>query len=440
MMSENNDPVLISVKDISKCYLIYNKPQDRLKQIVWRGRRQYFKEFWALKGIDFEVKKGETFGIIGRNGSGKSTLLQIIAGTLSPTSGLVKVSGRVSALLELGSGFNPDFTGRENVFLNGVILGISRKEMEERINDIISFADIGEFIDQPVKVYSSGMYVRLAFSVQALIEPDILIVDEALAVGDEKFQRKCYSFIDTLRERGTCVLIVTHSTSIIEKYCQRALLLDKGEIHGLGQTKDIIDQYHALLYADEKAYLKILNKTNNEQELPSPKSTTELIASEARGHGYAVDDTDGGKLSAFIQKVWLCDNNGVEGELFYTGTTIAINYKVIVLHEIKHMLAGIRIRTVEGVEVYGTSTEYVGKSPEDVKVNTVIVFQFKIPLFLCEGTYFISVAVAEKVGSLDMLYLDKKSDVVVLKVKEGKITATGIAHLGSEIDYWYEVV
>jgi len=439
-MSDNNNDILVSVHGISKCYLIYDRAQDRLKQIFWRGRRQYFKEFWALKGIDFEVNKGETFGIIGRNGSGKSTLLQIIAGILSPTSGLVKITGRVSALLELGSGFNPDFTGRENVFLNGAILGISRKEMERRINDIISFADIGEFIDQPVKVYSSGMYVRLAFSVQALIEPDILIVDEALAVGDEKFQRKCYSFIDTLRERGTCVLIVTHSTSIIEKYCQRALLLDRGEVHGLGQTKDIIDQYHALLYADEKAYLKILNKGNNEREASETKLTKEFVNVEAMDHVCATNATNGGKLSAFIQKVWLCDSNGDEGELFYTGTTIVINFKVVVLQEIKHLLAGIRLRTVEGVEVYGTSTEYVGKSPKDVKSNTVIVFQFKTPLILCEGTYFISVAVAQKVDSADMLYLDKKSDAIILKVKEGNITATGIAHLGSEIDYWYEVV
>ena len=435
--------IAVSVQDISKCYLIYSRPQNRLKQILWRGRRKFYNEFWALKGISFNVKKGETVGIVGRNGSGKSTLLQIIAGTLNPTAGEVKVKGRIAALLELGSGFNPEFTGRENIFINGSILGISREEMRARLDDIIAFADIGDFIDQPVKIYSSGMYVRLAFSVQALIEPDVLIVDEALAVGDEKFQRKCYSFIDHLRKKGTSILVVTHSLSLIEKFCQRAILLESGEIHGIGQSKEIIDQYHALLYADEKTYLRLLNKAG----LNSPAYAAGLPEIPEAAEKAAGADSEKKpeknskvKLRAFIKDVWVCDVTGKKRELFGAHEHAEIGFKVEVFDDIKHMMAGIRLKTVEGIEVYGTSTEYSGNSLRCVKKNTVIVFKFKISLSLCEGTYFISAAVAEKADLNGMQYLDKRSDVVIFKVIEKKITATGIAHLNAKIDHYCEAL
>jgi lipopolysaccharide transport system ATP-binding protein len=436
-----NKDMVVSVQDISKCYLIYNQPQDRLKQILWRGRRKFFKEFWALKNVSLNVKKGEALGIIGRNGSGKSTLLQVISGIIMPTQGTVNIKGRIAALLELGSGFNPEFTGRENVFLNGSILGISRSEMEYRLGDIISFAGIGDFIDQPVKTYSSGMYVRLAFSVQALIEPDVLIVDEALAVGDEKFQRKCYSLIDKLREKGTSVLVVTHSTSLVEKYCQKALLLDRGEVHGFGQPKDIIDQYHALLYADEKAYLKMLNKGKIESDICLPEH--EITNENNDSHEVSnqdMQDNNNTKIKAFIEDIWVCDINGNKGELFETGSIMNIYFNIFVMENIKHMLVGIRIKTVEGIEVYGTSTDYMGKSPLDIEGSTRMLFRFKMPLLLCEGSYFISVAVAEKIDSADMQYLDKRSDAVIIKVREAKLTATGIAYLGSDIEYSYEAV
>jgi lipopolysaccharide transport system ATP-binding protein len=202
-LAADNNELLISARSVGKSYHIYVKPQDRLKQALWRGRRQYYREFWALRDVSFDVHRGEAVGIIGRNGCGKSTLLQIIAGTLTPTEGEVRVSGRVAALLELGSGFNPDFTGRENVYMNGAILGVSRSEMEKRFDDIAAFADIGEFLDQPVKTYSSGMFARLAFGVAINVDPDILIVDEILAVGDAIFQAKCFRRIDRLRQQGT---------------------------------------------------------------------------------------------------------------------------------------------------------------------------------------------------------------------------------------------
>jgi ABC-type polysaccharide/polyol phosphate transport system ATPase subunit len=237
----------ISVRGLSKMYRIYDRPEDRLKHMLWRGRRRYGHEFWALRDVAFEVAKGETIGIVGRNGSGKSTLLQIIAGTLTPTTGDVWVSGRVTALLELGSGFNPEFTGRENVFLNGAILGISREEMAAHIDDIIAFADIGEFIDQPVKIYSSGMVVRLAFAVQACLTPDILIVDEALSVGDMYFQTKCMAKIAELRKRGTSILFVSHAIDTVKAVCSRAILLDHGDVIIDGHPDPVTDKYIALM-------------------------------------------------------------------------------------------------------------------------------------------------------------------------------------------------
>lgn len=219
--------IAISVDGVSKRYEMYSKPRDRLLQFFSSGSKQYYKEFWALQKISFDVKKGETLGILGRNGSGKSTLLQIIAGTLTPTTGSVHTSGVLAALLELGSGFNPEFTGRENIYLNGVILGFSRQEMDQRLEEIISFADIGDHLDQPIKTYSSGMTVRLAFAVQACVSPQVLIVDEALSVGDEKFQRKCFEYIEKLRKGGCSILLVTHSTATVEKFCQRGFCCTK---------------------------------------------------------------------------------------------------------------------------------------------------------------------------------------------------------------------
>ncbi len=240
-MSSNN--IAIQVKGVSKCFEMYEKPHHRLQQMLCMGRRRFYKEFWALKDIGFEVKRGEAVGIIGRNGAGKSTLLQIITGTLEATTGTVEFKGRVAALLELGSGFNPEFTGRENVYMNGAILGLSRKQIEEKYQEIIDFADIGDFIHQPVKTYSSGMKVRLAFAVQVVIEPEILIVDEALAVGDMFFQQKCYHSLKKLQEKGMTLLFVSHSLSTVRSLCERAVYLEKGKVVAVGSAGDVCDQY-----------------------------------------------------------------------------------------------------------------------------------------------------------------------------------------------------
>ncbi len=288
-----SDDIAISVRDVSKRYLLYDRPQDRLKQsLFWRFGKNYAREFWALRGVSFEVRRGEMVGIIGRNGAGKSTLLQIIAGTLQPTEGEVQVNGRVGALLELGSGFNPEFTGRENVYLNGAILGFSREEMDERFDEIAAFADIGEFMDQPMKLYSSGMFVRLAFAVQACVEPDILIVDEALAVGDIFFQQKCSTRMEKLRANGTTLLIVSHNMNTIQTLCRQSILLDKGEMIYSGEsvnavlryqalqagaTRTVIDSYHLESSIDghPRDTVEFLSKCQWVNDTPTAKSETE---------------------------------------------------------------------------------------------------------------------------------------------------------------------
>lgn len=243
--------IAIKVDDLSKCYLIYQSPRDRLKQfiiprlqkLIGLPVKQYYREFWALKNISFQVNKGESVGIIGRNGSGKSTLLQLICNTLNMTVGSIEVKGRVAALLELGSGFNPDFTGRENIYLNGALLGLSAQEIEDRLSEIILFADIGQFIDQPVKVYSSGMIVRLAFAISVCVEPDILVVDEALAVGDAPFQYKCLERMRFLADNGTTLLFVSHDTGLIQTFCKKVLYLDEGRLKYEGLPAPTVEHF-----------------------------------------------------------------------------------------------------------------------------------------------------------------------------------------------------
>ena len=244
-----NSNIAISVRNMSKKYQLYKTPKHRLKEALHPFRKKYHHEFWALRDVSFEVRRGETVGIIGQNGSGKSTLLQIICGTMTPTQGEVETRGRVSALLELGAGFNLEFTGRDNVYLNGVIMGLSRETINARFEDIVSFADIGDFIDQPVKTYSSGMYVRLAFACAINVDPDILIIDEALSVGDAKFQHKCFNKFIEFQEAGKTILFVSHSTDLIVKHCDYAVLLEKGNVVEIDEPKSITNYYLDLLFS-----------------------------------------------------------------------------------------------------------------------------------------------------------------------------------------------
>lgn len=267
-MQMSSEKLVVKATNLNKVYNIYNKPIDRLKQVIIPrlmkpfniSTQPYYREFWALHDLNLEVKKGEVVGIIGRNGSGKSTLLQMICGTLTPTSGEIKTQGRIAALLELGSGFNPEFSGRENVFLNGAILGLSQEEIESRFDDIADFADIGEFIEQPVKFYSSGMMVRLAFAVQAMVDPDILIVDEALAVGDERFQRKCFRRLEELRKLGTSILFVSHAAQQIVELCDRTLLIEQGRRILFGDPLTVVKAYQKLIYANSVDQVQLIQE------------------------------------------------------------------------------------------------------------------------------------------------------------------------------------
>jgi ABC-type polysaccharide/polyol phosphate transport system ATPase subunit len=251
--------IAIRVQNVTKAYQIYDKPQDRLKQSLWRGRKQFYREFKALDDVSFEVKKGETVGIIGRNGSGKSTLLQIICGTLAPTSGGVEVNGRVAALLELGAGFNPEFSGRENIYLNAAILGLTKKEIDDKYDEIITFANIGDFIEQPVKTYSSGMYVRLAFAIAISVSPDILIVDEALSVGDLNFRNKCMKRIKLLRDAGVTVFFVSHDLGTVQTICDKAIWLNDGKIREQGTSVSVCQNYYAFMTGEKTEQKEIVD-------------------------------------------------------------------------------------------------------------------------------------------------------------------------------------
>ncbi|MEI6215281.1 MAG: ABC transporter ATP-binding protein [Desulfuromonadales bacterium] len=259
----------ISIQGLGKCYHIYDKPRDRLLQMLFRGRRTYYREFWALQDVSFEVARGETVGIVGRNGAGKSTLLQIICNTLNPSLGDVRVNGRVAALLELGAGFNPEFTGRENVYLNASILGLATREIDARYDEIVAFSGIGDFIHQPVKTYSSGMYVRLAFAVATSVEPDILVVDEALSVGDGGFARKSFDRILELKKRGTTILFCSHSLYQVEAFCDRALWLDKGLVCAKGAAADVTTAYAASLSQEAAApQVELVDESIDRQAVP----------------------------------------------------------------------------------------------------------------------------------------------------------------------------
>jgi lipopolysaccharide transport system ATP-binding protein len=430
----------IKVKNLSKCYQIYGNPSDRLKQFLLPGlrqliglpRKQYYREFWALKDVSFEVHKGETIGILGRNGSGKSTLLQIICQTLGPTKGFVTTQGRIAALLELGSGFNPEFTGRENVYMNASILGLSKDEIDARFDEISTFADIGDHLNQPVKTYSSGMAVRLAFAVQACVLPQVLIVDEALAVGDEKFQRKCYDYIEKLRKGGCSILLVTHSTATIEKFCQRAILLHNGKLHGIGPANEIVDQYHALLYSDENAYLRYqaARVLPDSKALPLENRDLQSLITDSPNQHQASISSD---IHAVITSWIVLDFGGNRTEQFRTGEDLSIRFFVDVLNPVEEIQAGILLRTVEGVSAFGTSTLYHQANYKDARPGSRLMFEFQLKANLCAGSYFVTLAIAKTLPHGDMLYLDRKTDVIVIKIYQPSTLATGIAMLETTV-------
>ena len=378
----------IHVQNISKVYKLYDDPSGRLKEALFRGRKILHRKFTALKDISFSVGKGETIGVIGRNGSGKSTLLQIIASIVTPTSGTIDVNGRISALLELGSGFDPEFTGRENVYLNGAILGISQEEISARFDEIERFAGIGYFIDQPVKNYSSGMYVRLAFATAVNVDPDILLVDEALAVGDIYFQHRCMAKIRDFQNQGKTIFFVTHDTSAIVKLCTKAILLDKGEMIALGQPDDVVQEYYKIIWNgkedDHEKDLPAKDTTENNR-LPiqdsGPKKIEEITHFDNRfGNGKA-------KIMGFL----LTDYDGKKRDTFKTGMKIRLSLQIKCHENIEMPLSGFIIKDLLGNELIKTNSDITGDvlKPCCMGCTLYVTFVFSIPQ-LRSGSYSIS--------------------------------------------------
>lgn len=380
--------VAISLKNVSKCYKRYAHPVNRLKEIL-RPQKSYAQEFWALRDINVEIYKGETIGIIGQNGSGKSTLLQIIAGTLTPTTGEVRVNGRVSALLELGSGFNPEFTGRQNVFFNGQILGLSKEEIENKFDGIAAFADIGDFIDQPVKSYSSGMFVRLAFAVVVSVNPDILIVDEALAVGDIFFQQKCFERIRELKSLGTTILFVSHDTTSVYRLCSKAVLMESGKSVLYASSRQVIDLYEAKL-------LKKLDTQPDAVEIKVPSKPDLTETQEAVSYSNNVgEEVLINSPEVSIQFVKLLDESNQEVQSVISDQLVRLCIGVLFLQSFDDPHIGFQIRDRTGFVVFQTHTFCMGQKIERVAMGTLLetCFEFYVPLM--EGEYTITVGVAD---------------------------------------------
>ena len=362
--------IAIKVENLSKCYQIFDTPRDRLKQFIAPRiqsalgipEKQYFKEFWALRDVSFEVRKGESVGILGRNGSGKSTLLQMITGTLAPTTGSVQTNGRVAALLELGSGFNPEFSGRDNVYMNGALLGLSPSEIDNRFDAIASFADIGDFIDQPVKTYSSGMLVRLAFAVQVQVEPDILIVDEALAVGDALFQKRCFQRIEKLISDGVALLFVSHDIESIRTLTHKSLLLRGGIPYRLGVSSDVVLEYRKLLHEEESKYFsqvtKLIAQKGNSSVLleDMPKDAGIKENSQNLENQLRSDKLSFGEGGVEVVSVETLNNDGNECNIFYPGEKIKIRITCCSRIEINQLNVALRIRNKEGIKIYSWGT------------------------------------------------------------------------------------
>lgn len=426
----------IYVRGLSKAFPIYSKPHHRLLQMIAPGPKdRWYREFHALRNIDLNIARGETVGIVGRNGSGKSTLLQLICGTLTPSSGDIQVNGRIAALLELGAGFNPEFTGRENVFLNATVLGLKHAEIVERFDEIAAFADIGDFIDQPVKSYSSGMYVRLAFAVAINVSPEILVVDEALSVGDEGFQRKCFARIDAIRDSGATVLFVSHSASTVVDLCDRAILLDRGELLTQGTPKHVVSRYQKLLYAPADRVAQI----REEIRASSAESVEAVQRSAALGNDRVSSTTDSfpaaeeerqpyweeGMVSsstvsyenrgAAIEAPHLQTLDGQKVNVLVPGGTYVYTYKVRLERALVNVRCGMMIRSITGIEVGGAATSQPQGGLPVVEAGEVINVRFRFRCLLAPGTYFLNAGVLAALDEGEE-YVDRQIDVGMFRV------------------------
>lgn len=415
----NDSNIALQINGVSKCYLIYDRPQDRLKQAIAgrvhsavklfaprRSARAYYREFWALRDVSFSIRQGEAVGIVGRNGSGKSTLLQIIAGTLAPTAGTVEVNGSVAALLELGSGFSPEFTGRENVYLNASLLGLSREETDAKFDEIAAFADIGAFIDQPVKTYSSGMMVRLAFAVQTAVDPQILIIDEALAVGDMFFQAKCMARLRNLMSKGVTILFVSHDIGTVRQLCSEAVYLNQGAVIDQGPVQRVTDHYQRqeIEERNRSAAPDILQhapvRANPLDNGPSQSAAADLsraapTSAEMLGREGSSSEflrqadihRSGNGLARFINVQLLRDGEPLQ--VFNFGDTVTLRQVVHFNQSLDHINASYKIRTLQGIDVVFGDTRLTGDMHRRYEGGRVYIFDWTFKLELLHGNYTI---------------------------------------------------
>ncbi len=387
--------VAIRVDDVSKLYKLYDKPSDRLKESLGLTRKKLYKEHYALHNVSFDVKRGETVGIIGTNGSGKSTILKIITGVLNPSGGHVEIDGRISALLELGAGFNMEYTGIENIYLNGTMIGFSREEIDAKMQDILDFADIGDFVHQPVKTYSSGMFVRLAFAVAINIDPEILIVDEALSVGDVFFQAKCYKKFEDFKKMGKTILFVSHDLGSISKYCDRVVLLNRGKKLAEGTPKEMVSMYKRIMVNQDKAE----EIAAHQMDMSSLEEDDEKEIKEAACEGqwkkhYNLnpDVDEYGNGAAEIEDFAIIDENGDYTNAIVKGTRFRLKSKVKFKQDIHDPIFTYTFKNIQGVAITGTNTMYEKKDVPLAKEGETYVATFEQDMFLQGGEYLLSMS------------------------------------------------
>ncbi len=420
---------VIAARNVSKMYELYARPQDRLRQLLLPGGRPLYREHWALRDISFEVGPGEAFGIIGKNGAGKSTLLQILAGVLEPTGGEVVLPERTTALLELGSGFKPEFTGRQNVYVNAAVLGIQRATVEARMDDIAAFADIGPHFDQPVKTYSSGMFLRLAFAVTTSLEPEVLIIDEALAVGDVFFRQKCYQRLEGLLARGTVVVLVSHAMNDVAQFCHRALLIERGRVAFLGDAAAAVKRY---MVGDGGGYApKTLGDAARDLDLPAedadegfwpaPEAFLDLSAVAAAENDWAR-----------CTHVAVCDASGHACRAFEQGETVSIFCRYAVAHDLEVAVAGVELVNDKRVIVFGKNTLQFDCDPPTVTpAGTSLRVRFDVTLDLAPGEYTFNLGFSalgasdfDRRASLTHQELESRITVISILTRAGDFMVT----------------
>jgi len=447
--------VAISLKNVSKYYKLYNAPKDRLKEALSPAEKKYHKRYYATKNLDLEIKKGEILGIVGKNGSGKSTLLKLITKVLTPDEGSIKVNGEISALLELGSGFNPEFTGIQNIFFYGTILGISKQKMKEKLNDIVQFADIGDFIDQPIKTYSSGMKARLGFAVAVHIDPEILILDEVLSVGDVLFRRKCYAKMEEFFKGGKTIIYVSHDTNSINELCTRAIFLHQGNIILDSDPNTVSKYYEKYLFANKENQEKIKNEILNLSIISDPETMQEKINVEKNESEYNKNFL---KNSPEKQNAFLIPNMKPQSTVEYNDYDVGIDnihietqdgetVNVLVQDEVynycytvsfglaaKNASFSTQIKSEKGVRISGAALHNA-----DIGVDVKKGDQYKVTYtFTCQllqGTYYTNTAVSALVD-FERIYLNRMVDAFVFKViKKEKSIYAGLVHLNQHIEY-----